>query len=57
MESDDLTVVGRLIQTLAEAILKALDSIAVLVLRITRRLETADRKSLADLWSIIMDEK
>ena len=49
MESDDLTVVGRLIQTLAEAILKALDAIAVLVLGITRRLETAERRNLAGL--------
>ena len=38
MESDDLTVAGKLFQTLGAAILKALDAVTVLLLGITRRL-------------------
>ena len=49
MESDDLTVVERLFQTLGAAILTALDAVTVLVLGITRRLETAERKNMAGL--------
>ena len=47
MESDDLTVAERLFQTLGAAILKALDAVSVLVLGITRKSETAERKNLA----------
>ena len=49
MESDDLTVAGRLFQVLEAAILKALDVATVLVLGITRKSETAERKNLAGL--------
>ena len=49
MESDDLTVAGRLFQTLGAAILKALAAVTVLVLGLTRRSETAERKNLAGL--------
>ena len=49
MESDDLTVGGRLFQTLGTAILKALEAVTVLVLGMTRRLETAESSNLAGL--------
>ena len=49
MESDNLTVVGRLFQTLGADILKSLDAVTVLVLGITRRSETAERKNMAGL--------
>ena len=47
MESNDLTVARRLFQTLATAILKALDAVFVFVLGISRSSETAERKNLA----------
>ena len=47
MESDDLTVGGRLFQTLGAAILKALE--AVTVLGMTRKSESAERSNLAGL--------
>ena len=49
MESDDLTMGERLFQTLAAAILKALEAVTVLVLGMTRKLETAERSNLAGL--------
>ena len=49
MESDDLTVGGRLFQTLGAANLKALEAVTVLVLGMTRRSESAERSNLADL--------
>ena len=49
MESDDLTVDGRLFQTLGAAILKALEAVTVLVLGMTRRSESAERSNLAGL--------
>ena len=49
MESYDLTVGGRLFKTLGAAILKALEAVTVLVLGMTRRLETAKRSNLAGL--------
>ena len=49
MESDDLTVDGRLFQTLEAAILKALEAVTVLVLGITRRLDTEECSNLAGL--------
>ena len=49
MESDDLTMGGRLFQTLGAAILKALEAVTILVLGMTRRLETAERSNLAGL--------
>ena len=57
MESDDLTVGGRLFQTLGAAILKALEAVTVLVLDMTRRSKTAERNNLAGLESVIMDAK
>ena len=41
MESDDLTVGERMLQTLGAAILKALEAVTVLVLGMTRRSESA----------------
>ena len=49
MESDDLTVGGRLFQTLEAAILKALDAVTVLVLSITRRSATEKHSALVGL--------
>ena len=49
MQSDDLTVGGRLFQTLGAAILKALDAVTVLVLGITRRSVTEERSALVGL--------
>ena len=49
MESDDLTVGGRLFQTVGAAILKALEAVTVLVLGMKRRSESAERSNLAGL--------
>ena len=49
MESDDLTMGGRLFQTLGAAILKVLEAVTVLVLGMTRRSESAERSNLAGL--------
>ena len=49
MESDDLTVGGRLSQTLGAAILKALEAVTVLVLGMTRRSESAEHSNLTGL--------
>ena len=49
MESDDLTVGGRLLHTLGAAVLKALDAVTVLVLGITRRSETVESSNLVGL--------
>ena len=49
MASDDLTVGGRLFQSLEAAILKALEAVTVLVLGMTRRSETAEHSNLAGL--------
>ena len=49
MESDYLTVGGRLFQNLGAAILKALEAVTVLVLGMTRRSESAERSNLAGL--------